>query len=361
LSVVIVAAVWLLLLNGIASHRLTLGGLYRKRIAATFALADGRAEPLAPLDYSDEPLWAAYERADGPELIIAATAHSSSTTFSGVKGLAFTWRPDRVTLFDRTDGTSAWTSMNAYPSGSWWDGYPRGWLVSRSMALTGGAFASAMGRQALGTTQALLVALNLRLGAWVPNPRFAEWFTDANTSPRVHLGYLVKELFGRYDPGRDPFVYVADGGHRENLGLVELLRERPDVVCCIDASGDRPGSFQTLKEAIALAAVELDIDIDIDLDRLRAVDGMLPPDCAAAGTIVYPLTMGGGSGRLLYGRYQLSEAAAPALLQYGAAHPPFPNYSTADQFLSDDEHVQLVALGEHLAARIVDLFAGVTA
>jgi len=361
LPVAVVAVVWLLVLDGVASHRLTLGGLYRKRLAATFALADGTTAPLAPLDYSGEPLWPAYTNATGPQLIVAATAHSSTRTFSGVKGYGFAFRPDRVTLFDRTDGTSAWVPMLGYPTGSWWDGYPRGWLVSRSMALTGGAFASAMGRQALGTTQALLVALNLRLGAWVPNPRFVEWFADSNTSPRVHLGYLLKELFGRYDPMRDAFVYVADGGHRENLALVELLRERPDVVCCIDASGDRPGTFRTLREAIELAAVELGVDIDLDLSRLIADGDALPLDCAAEGTIEYPATLGGGRGRILYGRYQLSEASSPPLLQYGAANPAFPNYSTGDQYLTDDEHDQLVALGEHVASRIVGLFAGVTA
>jgi hypothetical protein len=224
------------------------------------------------------------------------------------------------------------------------------------MALTGGAFASAMGRQALGTTQALLVALNLRLGAWVPNPRFTEWFADPATSPRVHAGYLLKELFGRYDPTEDAFVYVADGGHRENLGLVELLREHPRVVCCVDASGDRPGTFQTLREAMELATVELGVDVDIDLARLRSTDGALPLDCAATGTIRYPASMGGDVGTIIYGRYQLSEIAPPELLQFRGTHPKFPSYSTADQYLDEDEHLQLVALGEHVAERILGLF-----
>ena len=98
----------------------------------------------------------------------------------------------------------------------------------------------------------------------------------------MHLGYLLKELFNRYHPDRDAFVYVADGGHRENLGLVELLRERPDVVFCVDASGDRPQSFQTLAEAIELARVELGIDIDLDV---RSPAETRCRRCAAEGTI----------------------------------------------------------------------------
>ncbi|MCU1361012.1 MAG: hypothetical protein JWN99_2301 [Ilumatobacteraceae bacterium] len=360
LPVWVLSLAWLAALECAAAHRLTLGGVYRKRLAATFALVDGDAAPLLPMPYSAEPRWSAYDpRGPGPELIIAATAHTSTDTFCGLPAYGFTFRSQQITLHDRTDGTSASAPTASYPMGSWWDGYPRGWIVSRSMALSGAAFASAMGRQALGTTNSLLVALNLRLGAWVPNPRFVHWFADPATAPRVHLGYLVKELFGRYQPDRDPFVYVADGGHRENLGLVELLRERPDVVCSIDASGDRPGTFQTLHEAIELALIELGIDIDIDLGPLKR-DTAIPLDCAAEGLIHYPASMGGGTGRLLYGRYQLSEASTPGLLQYGALDAKFPGYSTADQFLSEVEHDQLVALGHHVGDRIVGLFDGGT-
>jgi hypothetical protein len=375
LGVVAVAAAWLALTAAVASHRLTLGGVYRKRLAATFAAADrdehgpaGERVPLPPLAYSDEPLWPAYRGADGPELVVAATAHASSATFCGLPAYGFTFRPDRITLHDRTDGTSASVPTSDYPVGSWWDGFPRGWLVSRAMALSGAAFASAMGRQALGSTDMLLVALNLRLGAWVPNPRFAHWFADPVTSPRVHLGYLAKELTGRYRPERDAFVYVADGGHRENLGLVELLRERPAVVFCVDASGDPPDSFQSLHDAIALAAVELGVTIDIDLTALRApaaapgvASAALPDDCVAEGVVTYPASMGGGTARLLYGHHQVCEATPPALLQFAAAHPPFPGYPTVDQFLTDEEHLQLVALGEHVAGRMVERFERGTA
>ena len=41
--------------------------------------------------------------------------------------------------------------------------------------------------------------------------------------PRPTPRYLIKELFG-WNSVNDKFLYVTDGGHYENLGLVELLR-----------------------------------------------------------------------------------------------------------------------------------------
>ena len=91
--------------------------MYRKRIAATFALA--RRERSLRCRRCRTPTSRSgptYQGADGPELIVAATAHSSTRTFCGVKGYAFTFRPDRFTLHDRTDGTSACVAVGDVPA-----------------------------------------------------------------------------------------------------------------------------------------------------------------------------------------------------------------------------------------------------
>ena len=64
--------------------------------------------------------------------------------------------------------------------------------------------------------------------------------------PKARLSYLVKEFCGIHDPS-DPYVYVSDGGHWENTGLVELLRTQrsgdrmPREVIAIDADPGNPG------------------------------------------------------------------------------------------------------------------------
>ncbi len=107
----------------------------------------------------------------------------------------------------------------------------------------------------------------------MPNPRFAADFTDTSRTPRVHIGCLAKEIFGLYRPKRDPFVYVADGGHRDNLGLSELLRKTPKVAFVVDASGDTPGKFG--------------IRIDMTWPPIVFPESGLPDDCATVGTITY--------------------------------------------------------------------------
>jgi hypothetical protein len=65
------------------------------------------------------------------------------------------------------------------------------------------------------------------------------------------LATLARELAGSF-PDDGPLVYVTDGGHYKNLGLIELFRRRPAEVYCVDASGDHGGVPGTLAAAIEL-------------------------------------------------------------------------------------------------------------
>lgn len=73
---------------------------------------------------------------------------------------------------------------------------------------------------------------------------------------------------------RLPYVYITDGGHFENLGLVELLRRGCTQIACFDASEDVKPPLTAIGQAIALAHDELGVDITIDI---RATCPGLPP------------------------------------------------------------------------------------
>lgn len=345
----VLCLVWLLLTDWLPYHRLTLNGLYRERLAGTFVLGteEDAEGTLGALHGDLEPEWQDYAYAEGPELVLCGTAQSSRIRHGGLPALGFTFSSTATSLYDGDLGQPG----SPYQCGSSWEGYPPRWTVSRSMALAGAAFASKMGRQTFGSTDALLAAVNLRLGVWVPNPNRRTWFDEDHPPPRVHLGYFVKELTGRYDPDDDAFVYVTDGGHRENLGLVEQLRERPDRMIVLDASGDRRGSFGTLRQAIALADVELDAQIDLDWSRIEPREHDVPADCVTTGIARFR----DGSGhetRIVYAKAQVCDTMPASLRQFAAADPVFPDYSTGDQFLTTDEFDHLVEVGEHMAARI---------
>lgn len=375
LALVWVSVAVLVVLNLVDSHRLTLAGIYRKRTAATFATR-WCGEPV-PLTYDQEPAMAEYRpagegpRPAGPQLIMAATAHSSTPTVAGLKGAGITFDDTHIHLYDGKTGPPSCVVTSSFPEGSAWRGYPRSWSYSRAMALSGAALASALGRHALGTTTALLAVANLRLGMWIPNPaRAAEDFGPGLASqPRVGLSYLVKEVFGRYDLAKDPFIYVADGGHRDNLGLVELLRRRPREVYVVDASGDAPGTFRALRQAIDLAELELGIGICMDWDPIRhgaqeptedrpvlravrSTPPTMPFSCATTGTVTYA---DGATAELFYARNQVALTSSPELRAFAGGDRRFPDYSTADQFLRDVQFANLVALGEEMGTRLVGL------
>ncbi|MDQ4124664.1 MAG: hypothetical protein M3134_03550, partial [Actinomycetota bacterium] len=326
--------------------------LYWLRLRSTFTTTQSAAkrarhapahEGVYPMSVAAEPLWPEYRGRPGPQLLVCAAAQSSDPGASGIPARSFTFSADEVALRDRSFG--AVTSSDDYLRllrerhlGT----------VSASVAASGAAFTSAMGRQSLGTTNALLAALNVRLGAWMPNPRYVR--PDGRPLKKTRITYLLKELFGVYDPD-DPYVYVTDGGHWENLGLLELIRRRTRWIFCVDASGDPADSFATLEEAITMARAEFGVEIDLDPESLRRRDdGRLPKTAVKTGVIRYHRCGYTGAddcptGLLIYGKAMLAQDSPVHTLSYSLRDRIYPRYPTYDQFLNEDEFMNLVRLG----------------
>ena len=151
-------------------------------------------------------------------------------------------------------------------------------------------------------------------------------------------------------------MFVADGGQWENLGLVELLRRRCQTIVCIDASGDTPGTFRTLLQAIDLAGTELggQARIEVDLSDLRPRPEALPKTAVASWPIVYADRA--APGRLLYAKAQVSADADLELQRFAKSDRKFPHYSTAKQNLTDVQFRALVSLGSQAARSVVALY-----
>jgi hypothetical protein len=175
-----------------------------------------------------------------------------------------------------------------------------------AVASTGAAISPAMGRRTSEVLRPVLALANLRLGRWVPNPLSSRIKAelagdDADHKMRRHIGIggsydeFVPELFGLHqsDAAR---VYISDGGHYDNLGLLALLQARCEEIWCVDAQADPDGKAGQLRNVLKLAESELGIPIDIDLSAFPGPERGVLGVGHALGDIHYP---GSAPGRLV--------------------------------------------------------------
>ncbi|MFM7837456.1 MAG: hypothetical protein ACKPJD_37155, partial [Planctomycetaceae bacterium] len=52
-----------------------------------------------------------------------------------------------------------------------------------------------------------------------------------------------------------PYVFISDGGHVENLGLVQLLIRRCQIVVAVDSGHDPQHEFTDVANAVRIARV----------------------------------------------------------------------------------------------------------
>ena len=324
----------------------------------------------APYDFAGESTdLASYAaRVDGfPQVIFAAAANLSGSdrTPPGRRAVSFTMAGDWVggpdigwvrtgALQDRTAGQ---VKLDL--------------TVQAAVAISGAAFASAMGRQAR-AYQTFFALSSARLGAWLPNPFFLRKVLD---HPREDGPDWRAPRLPRLR--RLPYL-CTDGGHYENLGLVELLRHRCRLVYCIDASGDAPPLATTLSEAITLAYEELGVRVTLTdprelvpgwppgldpADSLTALNARLSKVGVVVGRIEYPREVqwdgapAGRAGLLVVAKATLPVDLPYELLSYAASNPVFPRDSTGDQWFDHGQFDAYQALGRHLGRRAVEVAA----
>ncbi len=314
--------------------------IYRRRLASTFAnrhTDDGWTSLATKADHL--PL-SAYGHAPGPKPLICAVAARRDRTNTGVPVVSMTFDPDYVVVHPGPGRDSAAIETAAYEK-IFANRLRARWLASVMglAAMSGAAVAPSLGRMSMGSTNALIAALNLRLGVWMPNPLY-----QRGRRPGTQMLSMFKEILGRFEL-TDPNVYVADGGHWENLALVELVRRRSRRIISVDASADEPHSFSALLEAIELALVECGATVTVldgGLVAMRPEEAVRPVKNWCRADISYD---DGTTGRLLYVKAQASDAMPLDVLRYSKEDPAFPNYPTANQFLKEAEFCNLSILG----------------
>lgn len=147
---------------------------------------------------------------------------------------------------------------------------------------------------------------------------------------------------------------MTDGGHYENLGLVELLRRGCTHIYCFDASGGDVDTFATLGEAIALARSELGVEIDVKPDGIKRRPGeRYNENDHVFGTIRFPGERT-PSGILAFCRAAVVAEAPWDVRSYQTKDPQFPTHPTLDQLYTDEKFEAYRMLGHFTATRAVD-------
>lgn len=207
----------------------------------------------------------------------------------------------------------------------------------------------------------LILAMNLSLGQWVPNPLMGR----PRTRPRVLA--LLLGLFRRAE--QRPFVFISDGGHAENLGLVQLLKRRCKLVIVVDASCDPRHEFHDLGRAMRIArvhggvklvALEQDHGADRELrgEELRLSQGEDGVDAGDArrhfflARILYP---NAEEGLLLYVKPSFTGDESVDLEQFRKQNKDFPHDPVSDQLYDESQVEAYRQLGYHIGMQLQGL------
>ena len=380
---------------------LSLHPFYRRRLATAFATravipktdakagTERRDAGLVAVPYGshERTSLSTYGRsADGvvfPEIVFAAAANltGENKTPPGLTAVSFTMSAEWV------GGPDVGWVRTAYLEKVSPSRLRRDVTVQAAVAISGAAIASAMGRFAR-WYQIVLTVSGARLGAWLPNPVFLHKMRESEATrngdirarwtlpglPRVRrVTYLLRELFDLH-PSDERLLLVTDGGHYENLGLVEALRRRCQTIYCVDGGGDSPPAAPGLAQAIALARAELGVTITLDnaftaepgsgkpLDPSvpwAGLNAALSHEPVITGTITYPVASGllepDNTGRLYVARALLWPEMPYELLSYAAQNPTFPHDSTGDQWFDDGGFGAYTQLGRELGTQVLQI------
>ncbi|WP_414475455.1 patatin-like phospholipase family protein [Microvirga sp. M2] len=234
----------------------------------------------------------------------------------------------------------------------------RGINLGTAMAASGAAASANMGAQTIKPLTFSLAALNVRLGYWIPNPRYAKTWTGWN-SYLASVGpiYYAMETFGAMNEERLN-VYLTDGGHFDNLGIYELLKRRCSLIIAVDAEADPGMHFESFVRVQRYARIDLGTRIDLPWEAVHRSalaiskegwrkpllpDGHQGPH-VAVGRIDYGY---GERGVLIYVKSSMSGDESDLICDYKRRNEAFPHETTADQFFSEEQFEVYRALGFH--------------
>jgi hypothetical protein len=239
--------------------------------------------------------------------------------------------------------------------------------LGAAIAISGAAAAPQMGVGTMRGLSFLMTLLNVRLGYWLQVPRRPLPFFPRELLNGPSPLYLLREAMNWMNE-RNGCLNLSDGGHIENLAVIELLRRRCRYVIAIDGEHDPNLEFHSLRVLQRYALIDLGVDVEIDCSRLQWATIPVPPGSPehmarnsrahfAVGRIIYPDDGTGhrAIGYLIYVKLSVTGNEPDAVNYYRLKDPAFPHDPTlTDQVFEEDQFEAYRRLGEHAGS---DLFA----
>jgi hypothetical protein len=311
---------------------------------------------------------------------------------------------DKLAWQDRKSESFTVSPLHA---GSYWLGYRRsfdyggrrGISLGTSVAISGAFVSPNMGYMMSSPVVRFLMTLfNVRFGWWLGNPgeaggrgnrmdRFASGIVrivskpfDApfqRNSPPFSVRPIFKEAFGLTDD-KNPYVYLSDGGHFENLGLYEMVIRRCRFIVVCDASTDADYDFSSLAQSIRQIRVDLGVPIDVKQMEIVPPSQNLRGKYCAIGKIRYScvdriesnpaptgdplndeiraqtrraqvgMTADDFDGTLIYIKASMIGDEPRDVVNYGLGSKTFPQEIIVDQWFSEAQFESYRALGSHI-------------
>lgn len=364
-SAEVVAAAVLLVGLGVAAarfvpvNRFSLHGMYRQRLIRAFLgasrpPAERRPNPFTGFDQQDNIAMQALTGVTRPMLVVNATLNRVAE-----RGLAMQFR--KAESFTVTPLHAGAARLDAFrPTAAYADerhsmaGGLRGISLGTALAISGAAASPNMGARSSPALTFLMTLFNARLGVWLGNPGPSGEDTWRRNEPGLGIGPIVSELLGG-TTDHNPYVYLSDGGHFENLGLWSMVLRRCRCILVCDAGADPEYTFDDLANAIRLIRIDHGVPIVFDEGfdiGPRSREG--GNQAFAIGRIQYSAVDGpsAGDGVLIYVKATLTGAEPVDVTNYAKGHPAFPHESTAEQWFTEAQFESYRMLGLTTVANI---------
>jgi sulfite exporter TauE/SafE len=328
-------------------NRFSLHGMYRQRLVRTFLGASHEhRNPNAFTGFDPQDDLRVHQLAAvRPLHVINATLNNVEDTSYGRnerKAYPFAFTPLHV-------GSPILNYRRSCEYGSDGGGPGTGLSLGMALAVSGAAASPAMGIFSSKARAFLLTLANARLGLWFGNP--SDRRTWRHSDPALGVGPVVRELLG-LETDTNPYVYLSDGGHFENLGLWGMVQRRCAVIIVSDAGCDPDYAFDDLANAIRRIRLDLGIPIEFGPMGMSKAGQGHGNAHAVVGTVDYRAVDGesANNGTLLYIKATLSGDEPVDVCNFAAINPAFPHESTGNQFFSEDRFESYRALGYHSVA-----------